>query len=168
MSNEYSRSNLEEMTVKELRRLCVDTLAIPGMTKKRKDIVIDAILKGVGGGSPKKAQAAPSKTSIKPVSGPIKEMDFSGHSIMNKPYESFGKKTTITIQVTCGASTAAFPVEGKSVSEVAEFLREVLNVDKLSTGLINGKEVRGDYVLKAGDSLEYMKPSGRKGDRKGC
>jgi len=148
MANEYSRSNLEEMTVKELRRLCVDTLAIPGMTKKRKDIVIDAILKNAG----------PRKTAKTAKTAP-----FSGHSIMNKPYEAFGKKTTTTIQVTCGASTGAFPVEGKTVSEVGEFLREVLNVDKLSTGLINGKEVRGDQVLKNGDSLEFMKPSGRKG-----
>jgi len=164
MANEYSRSNLEEMTVKELRRLCVDTLAIPGMTKKRKDIVIDAILKNAGPRkTAKTAQPAPAKTSIKPTPGPIKELDFSGHSIMNKPYEAFGKKTTTTIQVTCGASTGAFPVEGKTVSEVGEFLREVLNVDKLSTGLINGKEVRGDQVLKNGDSLEFMKPSGRKG-----
>lgn len=161
MSNEYSRSNLEEMTVKELRRLCVDTLAIPGMTKKRKDIVIDAILKNAG--PIKSAKPAPAKTSIKPTPGPIKELDFTGHSILNKPYEAFGKKTTTTIQVTCGASTGAFPVEGKSVAEVGEFLREVLNVDKLSTGLVNGKEVRGDHVLKNGDSLEFMKPSGRKG-----
>ena len=68
-----------------------------------------------------------------------------------------------TIQVSCGASSGAFPVEGKNVREVGEFLREVLNVDKLSTGLVNGKEVQGDYVLKSGDNLEFMKPSGRKG-----
>ena len=30
-------------------------------------------------------------------------------------------------------------------------------------GLVNGKEVQGDYKLKSGDSLEFMKPSGRKG-----
>ena len=80
MANEYTRANLEEMTVQDLRRMCVDKLGIPGMTKKRKDIVIDAILKMQGG--PK-----PSKTSIKPIkSGPITEMDFTGKSILKRPY----------------------------------------------------------------------------------
>ena len=161
MANEYTRANLEEMTVKELRRLCVDTLSIPGMTKKRKDIVVDAILKLQG---PSKGPK-PSKTSIKPPikTGPITEMDFSGKSVLKRPYGAFGAKMDTTIQVSCGASSGAFPVEGKSVREVGEFLREVLNVDKLSTGLVNGKEVQGDYKLKSGDSLEFMKPSGRKG-----
>jgi hypothetical protein len=36
-------------------------------------------------------------------------------------------------------------------------------VDKLSTGLVNGKEVAGDYKLKAGDNLEFLKPAGKKG-----
>jgi len=156
MATEYTYENLDQMTVPELRRLCVDKLKIPGMTKKRKDIIIDAILKLQPSSSPKE------EASIAPK-GPLKELDFSGHSVMTKPNASFGHKTTTTIQVTCGASSGAFPVEGKSVAEVGEFLREVLNVDKLSTGLVNGKQVSGDYRLKSGDSLEYMKPAGRKG-----
>ena len=148
MANEYTRENLEAMTVKELRRLCVDTLQLPGMTKKRKDIIIDGILLVDGNADePDKLEA----------------VAFDGHSVMTKPDAPFGSKTTTTIRVTCGASTGAFPVEGKTVGEVGEFLREVLNVDKLSTGLVNGKEVPGDYELKTGDSLEFMKPSGRKG-----
>jgi len=147
MSNEYSRENLEEMTVKDLRRLCVDTLKIPGLTKKRKEVIIEGILL---------AQSDDESESLQGLA-------FEGHSVMTKPDAAFGQKTSTTIRVTCGASSGAFPVEGKSVGEVGEFLREVLNVDKLSTGLVNGKEVLGDYVLKSGDSLEFMKPSGRKG-----
>jgi hypothetical protein len=36
-------------------------------------------------------------------------------------------------------------------------------VDKLSTGLVNGKDVDGSYILKQGDVLEFLKPAGRKG-----
>jgi hypothetical protein len=36
-------------------------------------------------------------------------------------------------------------------------------VDRLSTGLVNGKEVDASYVLKNGDRLEFLKPAGRKG-----
>ena len=148
MSKEYTRENLESMTVKDLRRLCVDQLGIPGLTKKRKEVIIDAVL--LADGNPD-------------VSDKLEAIAFDGHSVMSKPGAAFGQKTSTTIRVTCGASTGAFPVEGKSVAEVGDFLREVLNVDKLSTGLVNGKEVAGDYELKEGDSLEFMKPAGRKG-----
>jgi hypothetical protein len=147
MANEYTRENLEGMTVKDLRRLCVDNLGIPGMTKKRKDVIIDGIL----------------LADSPDVTDKLEGIAFEGHSVMSKPDAPFGQKTSTTIRVTCGASTGAFPVEGKTVAEVGEFLREVLNVDKLSTGLVNGKEVDGDYELAAGDSLEFMKPAGRKG-----
>jgi len=36
-------------------------------------------------------------------------------------------------------------------------------VDRLSTGLVNGKQVGEDYVLQAGDNLEFLKPAGKKG-----
>jgi hypothetical protein len=147
-SNEYTRENLEEMTVKELRRLCVDVLQIPGLTKKRKEIIIDGIML---------AQEEDA------TNGAIQGVAFEGHSVMTKPDGAFGQKTTTTIRVSCGASSGAFPVVGKTVAEVGEFLREVLNVDKLSTGLVNGKEVPGDHELRVGDSLEFMKPAGRKG-----
>jgi len=49
------------------------------------------------------------------------------------------------------------------LKEVGDFIREVLNVDRLSTGLVNGKEVPGDYILKEGDNLEFLKPAGKKG-----
>jgi len=149
MSTEYTRENLEAMTVKELRRLCVDVLQIPGLTKKPKGIIIDAIL----------LANSPDDVAANPLQG----VAFTGQSVMTKPDAPFGHKTTTTIQVSCGASSGAFPVSGKTVAEVGEFLREVLNVDKLSTGLVNGKEVPGDYELKEGDALEFMKPAGRKG-----
>ncbi|MFW9871826.1 MAG: hypothetical protein ACFFG0_01905 [Candidatus Thorarchaeota archaeon] len=158
MSRTYTRAELEAKRDKDLKRMCSQgQLGIPGMWKKNKAEVINAILA-------KQSETAGSATISKSApKEPLKGIDFKGHSVMTKPGNKFGEKTSTTIQVSCGASSGAFPVEGRTVKEVGEFLREVLNVDKLSTGLVNGKEVSADYKLKAGDALEFLKPAGKKG-----
>lgn len=155
----FTREQLSAKTAVELKRMCVDELAIPGMTKKPKDVVIDAIMAKFGSAPTAGVAKAAAPAAAAKMSG----VAFQAHSVMTKPDASFGNKTTTTIQVSCGASTGNFPVAGRSVTEVGDFLREVLNVDKLSTGLVNGKEVGGDYVLKPGDTLEFLKPAGKKG-----
>ena len=150
----YKKETLEGKTVKELRRLVVD-LGIPGFTKKPKATIVDAIFAKHGVG------AASSATISK--SAPISQVAFEGESVITKPSAPFGSKTSTTIRVSCGASSGKFPVTGKTVKEVGEFLREVLNVSRLSTGLVNGKEVQADYTLKAGDVVEFLKPAGKKG-----
>lgn len=145
--SEFTKEQLNEMTVTDLRRMCVDKLGIPGMTKKRKDVIIDSILLSQ---EPDEQEA-------------LKGLAFQGQSSITKPEAKFGDKATTTIQVSCGANSAAFPIVGRTVSEVADLLREILNVDKLSTGLVNSKEVAGDYALKEGDVLEFLKPAGQKG-----
>jgi len=154
----FTREQLESMTVPELRELCVYDLEIPGMTKKTKDVVIAAILEKHGA-----ATKAVTPASAVKASGPVTGLDFVGHSVLTKPSAPAGQKATTTIQVSCGASSGAFPVVGRTVREVGDFLREILNVDQLSTGLVNSKEVGADYVLKAGDMLEFLKPAGKKG-----
>lgn len=157
MSN-FTKAQLEAMTDKALKRMCIDELGMVGVSKLWKQDVIKKILKDHG---PAKAGATIAK---KPTGkGPLQGIDFSGHSVMTKPGNAFGKKTSTTIQVSCGASSGAFPVIDRTVKEVGDFLREVLNVDKLSTGLVNGQEVSADYKLKPGDSLEFLKPAGKKG-----
>jgi hypothetical protein len=154
----YSREDLNSMTSKGLKKMAFRQLGISGLSKESKDVVVDAIIAHQDGGAvvaPKKAKAA--------ASGPIQGLNFSGSSILSNKSAPFGQKTTTTIHVSCGASSGAFPVQGKTVREVGEFLREVLNVDRLSTGLVNGKEVDASYVLKNGDRLEFLKPAGRKG-----
>jgi hypothetical protein len=159
----YTREQLEGMNAKAMKKMAFNTLGLVGLSKQPKAAVIDAIL-----ASQDSAAVAPKKAKKKAAakaaaSGPIKGIDFSGHSVMSNPSAPFGQKTTTTIHVSCGASSGSFPVMGKTVREVGEFLREVLNVDRLSTGLVNGKEVSADYVLKSGDRLEFLKPAGRKG-----
>jgi hypothetical protein len=154
----YKRETLEAKTVKELRQLVVK-LGIPGQTKKPKDIIINAIMDkygAAGGGSASVAPASAAPASLTGIEG-------SFQSSVTKPGEPFGFKTTTNIQISCGANTGRFPVAGHSVAEVGELMREVLNVTKLSTGLVNGKEVEGNYILKEGDVLEFLKPAGKKG-----
>jgi hypothetical protein len=154
MGATYTRETLNAKTAVELKRLCVDELAIPGMTKKPKNVVIDAILAKFG--ASEGATAAATSAGMTGVS-------FQAQSVLTKPGAEFGQRTSTTIQVSCGASSGNFPVAGRSVKEVGEFLREVLNVDKLSTGLVNGGNVTSDYILKPGDTLEFLKPAGKKG-----
>lgn len=163
----FTREELVERTAKDLKRLCVDELGLVGMSKKPKDEVISAIL-GDFGMAPKGAAAAPA--AVAPLKGPatsnaqeITGIEFAARSIMTKPSAPKGGKTTTTIHVSCGASSGNFPVAGKTVKEVGDFLREVLNVDELSTGIVNGNAVDADYKLKEGDNLEYLKPAGKKG-----
>jgi hypothetical protein len=157
----YKRETLESKTVKDLRQLVVK-LGIPGFTKKPKATIIDAIMAkyGVAGsGAAAIAKDGPAAAAPQPLQG----IAASFQSSITKPNLKKRDRLSTTIQVSCGASTGTFPVAGRSVAEVGEFLREVLNVDKLSTGVVNGKEVAGDYVLKAGDTLEFLKPAGKKG-----
>jgi hypothetical protein len=153
---QYKRETLEGKTVKELRQLVVK-LGIPGKTKLPKDLIINAIMDkyGVAGGG--------GGASVAPASSKLTGVEGTFQSSITKPDEPFGFKTSTNIQISCGASTGRFPVTGKTVAEVGELMREVLNVTKLSTGLVNGKEVEGDYVLKEGDILEFLKPAGKKG-----
>jgi hypothetical protein len=161
MSNRtFTKAELNGMTGKALKRMCIDELGIVGTSKLWKEEVIKKILKTHG---PGKYGSTITKTAAVAKKEPIKGIDFSGHSVITKPGNAFGQKTSTTIQVSCGASSGAFPVAGRTVKEVGEFLREVLNVDQLSTGLVNGKEAAADYQLKPGDALEFLKPAGKKG-----
>jgi len=156
MGRIYKREEREAKTSKALKRMCIDELNIPGVSKKNKNTVINAILARYGGGST--ISKAPEKAMEK-----LTGIQFTGQSTITKPDAPFGSRATTTIHVSCGASSGNFPVAGKSVKEVGDFLREVLNVDRLSTGLVNGKEVDAEYVLNSGDNLEFLKPAGKKG-----
>jgi hypothetical protein len=157
MGATFTRDQLEVKTAVELKRMCVDELGIPGMTKKPKAVVINAIMEKFG------TRTVASGGTISKDGGKMTGMEWQARSVMTKPGAPTGAKTTTTIHVSCGASAGNFPVAGRKVSEVGEFLREVLNVDRLSTGLVNGHEVDAGYVLKPGDNLEFLKPAGKKG-----
>jgi len=156
----YKRQTLEGKTVKDLRTLVVK-LGISGYTKRPKDVIIDAIMAkyGVGNSVAAATIAKDGPAKVLPLTG----VEATFQSSITKPALNKRDRLSTTIQVSCGASAGRFPVTGQKVAAVGEFLREVLNVDKLSTGMVNGKEVDGDYILKAGDNLEFLKPAGKKG-----
>jgi len=157
----FTRDQLEAKTSKELKSMCVYELDLPGLSKKTKDVVINAIMAKCG--APVTASKTAAGATVKKSPGDVTSMSFSAHSELTKPEAAFGKRTTTTIHVSCGASSGNFPLAGRTVKQVGEFLREVLNVDQLSTGLINGREVGADYIVKEGDTLEFLKPAGKKG-----
>ena len=136
-----------------LKRMAFQELGISGVSKSTKDEVVSAILAHQDG------KVSEVQATGKPMGGLQAKLT----SVMNRPDAKFGHKTATTIEVTCGANTGNFPVTGRRVGEVAEYLREVLNVTRMSTGLVNGKEKGNDYVLKEGDRLEFLKPTGKKG-----
>jgi len=162
MGTTFTREQLNTMTSKEMKRMCVEDLKIAGVTKKPKEVVIEAIMSKYGA---KSSTSTPASTPVltPAVQQALSGVEFSGRSVITKPGAPFGQRATTTIHVSCGASSGNFPVMGRSVKQIGEFLREVLNVDRLSTGLVNGKEVDAEYILKQGDNLEYLKPAGKKG-----
>jgi len=160
----YSKVELENMNVKNQLKPMAVKMGLPGYSKKTKAVVISAILEKQG--AAKAAKAPKSATaSIAPAAAKkaMNAIEFCATSVLTKPSAKKGDKCTTTIRVSSGASSGNFPVAGRSVAEVAEFLREVLNIQKMSPGLVNGKDVEGTYILKDGDELEFLKPAGSKG-----
>lgn len=147
----YTEDILTAKTVPELRQICVHKMGIAGMTKKRKDVIIQAILD--------EQQAVAKEKESKTVT----KIEGTFTSSLTKPGAKFGNKASTTVRVSCGASSGDFAVVGKSVGGVMEFLKEVLNVSRMSRPLVNGEDTDGDYKLNGGDVLEFLKPAGSKG-----
>lgn len=159
----FTREELEAKTDKELKRMCVYELDLPGMTKKRKDVVIDAILAHYGTAAMAAASGAdPDEIEI---DEPEIEDQFAGTftSVIDKPDEKPGNRNTTTIRVSSGAAAGDFSVAGRTIGEVRGLLAEVLNIDQMSNGIVNGKNVDDDYVIQENDNVEFMKPAGKKG-----
>ncbi|MBN2410571.1 hypothetical protein JXQ31_02690 [candidate division KSB1 bacterium] len=67
------------------------------------------------------------------------------------------------IQVSCGISSASFQVAGQDINSTRNLLTPVLNIEPDAVALVNGKEVKSDYILKISDRLEFVKRAGEKG-----
>ena len=157
----YTRDQLNSMGRDEVRRLCT-AVGISGMSKERKEDCIDAILRSRSSSRP--AVAAPAAAAPKGTAGGIGAMQFEVTSAVTNPGSAKGDRITSTLNVSCGAVSRQFSVVGYSVAQVAEFLKEALNIDSMSNAMVDGKEVSGSYVLTASDKrLEFIKPAGTKG-----
>lgn len=140
---EARREELSNYTVRELRQMCIHSYGISGVSKLRKNEIIDKILE------------------YEARREEISELDFEGSS---KVVSEQPRQLSTSIYVSCGASSGRFPgLVGRKVSEVSNFLEEALNIDLDSVPFVNGEEVSMDYVLKEGDTVEFVKRAGRKG-----
>jgi hypothetical protein len=146
MALKMDRDSLSEKTVAELREICRKK-KIPGMSKARKDDIIDSLLKS----SDTKVEKMYTElyTTITKVGGEIKDVETMVH-------------------ISAGAASLNQPLVGETVGSVAEKFKHILNINARDINpLINGKSVNESYVLKARDNLEFLKPASVKGGEGG-
>jgi hypothetical protein len=67
------------------------------------------------------------------------------------------------IKVVCGANYEEAEVVGMTVAQAKRALMESLNIPEDSQAIISGDNVNTDYILREGDTLEFIKPSGENG-----
>lgn len=153
----FTRRELSNKSKAELKDIC-DELGIYYRAKSTNDLLVNLILN-----NQELEEDNPIDESLD--SEPSSETSDSV-SYLNAGLAAVREEdgsVSALIYVTCGASTGNFPIVGKSVAAAGELLREALNIDISSTPIVNGLRVSWDYVVEEGDSLEFTKPSGRKG-----
>ncbi len=134
--NEYTREELTGKNLKELKAICKNE-NIVGMSKKKKDVLVETIMQ-----------------RSKPISGV--KMSIKAQKNDNNQFES-------KVSVSSGASSGKFSLVNKSISDVASALRDILNIPDINQVLVNGKTVNSSYVVKSKDNIEFIKPDGEKG-----
>jgi hypothetical protein len=156
----FTETELWDKTRAELKEICAE-LSVNYKVKDTKETLIDLVLDKQEELEDEVDEVEPEKEV--PV-GAAAARD-GGVVYLNTQVSSVrvGDGIENGISVSCGANSGNFPVVGKTVEEVADFLREALNIDVQSSPLVNGRAVGNDFVLSSGDSLEYTKAAGRKG-----
>ena len=144
---------LESKTVVELRELC-KKYGIAGMSKARKDDIVDAIQQFYDDveDSYDGDQEEPENDSKVPY------INANLHSFL----KSDNNYQTL-ISVSCGAASSNYPVVGKSAGYVKATYREILNIETDAKAIVNGNEVNDSHILKSGDTLEFVRKAGVKG-----
>lgn len=69
------------------------------------------------------------------------------------------------VKVIHGANDDEFDIAGATVFRVQSNLKDAFNIPATAPVFVKGKRVETDYVLQAGDTLEFCVESGRKGTR---
>jgi len=67
------------------------------------------------------------------------------------------------VTVYCGANTQCLDLKGKTIEEAITILAEVMNIPEGAQIVVDGENMKRDYVLHDGNRLEFIKPSGQKG-----
>jgi len=154
----FVRRELAEKSKSELKDIC-DDLGIYYRAKSTNDFLVNLILNHQA--LEEDDASMDTSNDSEPSSGSSDSVSYLNAGLAAVREED--GSVNALIYVTCGASTGNFPIVGKSVAAAGELLREALNIDISSTPIVNGARVSWDYVVEEGDSLEFTKPSGRKG-----
>jgi hypothetical protein len=151
----YTERELEKMTAKQIKKIAVD-VGCTGIYKMSKDDAIEYFMNWQEERNEERELVEELRDPLAGVAGRFK-------STVVNPEGAPGTRVSTTVQVSCGANAGPFEVIGRTIAEVSDLLREVLNIESAATPLVNGRAVSASYTLKVGDNLEYLKPAGRKG-----
>lgn len=129
----YSRVELEAKNREELRTIC-GNLGVYCTTKTRKDDLIDGIIEKTG-----EVSSASAALEVD-VDAPEYPGDMDSISSVIHAHRG-DDETNLLVSVSCGSSNGNFPVVGKSVTEVSNFLREILNISATGEPIVNGSRL---------------------------
>jgi hypothetical protein len=150
-SRNYTEAQLDKMTAKQIKKIAVEA-GCTGIYKLGKEDAVQYFMNW-------QDERDEERELVSEISDPLAGVSGRFQTTSATP----SRTAAATVQVSCGANAGPFEVIGRSIAEVSNLLREVLNIEVLATPLVNGRAVSGTYVLKTGDSLEFLKPAGRKG-----
>ena len=150
----YTAEMLEKKTRDELRAIC-DKLDIHVNSKSTKTFMIDEILD--------KDHDDESDRNTYNEEGPEYPGGIDSISSVVHAHKSSGNDLNLLVSVSCGASSGNFPVVGKTVSEVSETLKSILNISTSGEPIVNGSPVGLEYKVKLGDVVEFVTVTSRKG-----
>lgn len=74
------------------------------------------------------------------------------------------KAITDKVRVVHGSNDGYFPMVGKTVGDVRKGLKDTFNLPGDANAEVDGKQVGDDFILGAGQNLEFSKAAGTKGD----
>ena len=70
----------------------------------------------------------------------------------------------MSVTVESGVNSTQAELAGQKVCDIRTMLRQPLNIDPAARILVNGEASPDSYVAHDGDTIEFVKASGQKGD----
>ena len=70
----------------------------------------------------------------------------------------------MSVTVESGVNSTQAELAGQKVCDIRTMLRQPLNIDPAARILVNGEASPDSYVAQDGDTIEFVKASGQKGD----
>ena len=70
----------------------------------------------------------------------------------------------MSVTVESGVNSTTAELAGQKVCDIRVMLRQPLNIDPAARIVVNGDAVPSEYVAQDGDTIEFVKQSGQKGD----